>query len=176
MQTKGKNNDTRLMFWDQHKSHISPEISDFGTDHNIEIIGLPPYCTHVLQALDVGCFGSGKTYFSTAKDEYWVKNNIAVTKDSFLEVYATVHTRMFTPKTIKNSFAKVGIYPFNPAAVSPALTEPSCAFSTQGTFPGLPESSPMKAVLPLVKRLRNQSHPPLSSMESDGVSIIGNGE
>ena len=56
---QGRNpSDTILALYDGHKSHISLDLIDWAKNNNIVLFVLPPHCSHILQPLDVGCFGA----------------------------------------------------------------------------------------------------------------------
>jgi hypothetical protein len=46
----------RLLVMDGYGSHITPEFIQYCDNHCILLAILPPYATHTLQPLDVGCF------------------------------------------------------------------------------------------------------------------------
>lgn len=47
----------RCLIVDGHSSHIAWKVVKHALDHNIHMIYLPSKSTHLLQPLDVGCFG-----------------------------------------------------------------------------------------------------------------------
>ena len=52
--TKGK---YRLLILDGHESHHSEEFETYCQEQNIITLCMPPHASHLLQLLDVGCFG-----------------------------------------------------------------------------------------------------------------------
>ena len=46
-----------LVLYDGHRSHISLLLIDWARNHNIHLFILPAHTSHVLQPLDIGCFG-----------------------------------------------------------------------------------------------------------------------
>jgi hypothetical protein len=46
----------RMLIFDGHGSHLTPEFLDFCWQHHIRPFQLPPHTTHLLQPLDVGVF------------------------------------------------------------------------------------------------------------------------
>ena len=46
-----------LVLYDGHKSHFSIELIEWANMNNIILFVLPPHCSHILQPMDVGCFG-----------------------------------------------------------------------------------------------------------------------
>eukprot|EP00121_Abeoforma_whisleri_P002078 Awhi_evm2s1857 len=45
-----------LVIMDGHDSHYHPQIAQMALENKIELICLPPHCSHVLQPLDLVCF------------------------------------------------------------------------------------------------------------------------
>ncbi len=47
-----------LLLYDGHRSHISPFLVDWAAENKIILFVLPPHTSHILQPMDVGCFGA----------------------------------------------------------------------------------------------------------------------
>jgi len=47
----------KLVILDGHKSHASVGLVEWALGKGIVLFILPPHCSHILQPLDVGCFG-----------------------------------------------------------------------------------------------------------------------
>ena len=54
----------RLLILDGHESHHSGEFEAYYKENKIIIACIPPYSSHLLQPLDVGCFGPLKASYS----------------------------------------------------------------------------------------------------------------
>jgi hypothetical protein len=59
--TKGR---YRLLILDGHESHISAQFQQYCKEHEIIALCMPPYSSHLLQPLDVGCFSPMKKLYS----------------------------------------------------------------------------------------------------------------
>jgi hypothetical protein len=46
-----------LLIFDGHKSHISVDLIDWAKEQKIILFILPAHTSHILQPLDVACFG-----------------------------------------------------------------------------------------------------------------------
>ena len=53
----------RCLIVDGHSSHIAWKVVKYALDHGIHMICLPSKSTHLLQPLDVGCFGVLQTTY-----------------------------------------------------------------------------------------------------------------
>jgi hypothetical protein len=47
----------RLLLFDGHGSHLTPQVVSFCRQHKIVLLCLPSHSTHILQPCDVGAFG-----------------------------------------------------------------------------------------------------------------------
>jgi hypothetical protein len=78
---------------------------------------MPPYASHILQPLDVGCFRALKTAYGTLISNLARRRIFYVNKTDFLAMYVQAHAKVFTKKTIKNVFKVIEIHSFNPRYV-----------------------------------------------------------
>jgi hypothetical protein len=71
---------------------------------------MPPHSSHLLQPLDVGCFGPLKTAFSRQNQDL-IRNHIFhVTKADFLATFYTSFLTSVTESNIKSGFRGSGLY------------------------------------------------------------------
>ena len=95
---------TRLLIVDGHSSHINYHMLSWALDMNIHVICLPSKSTHILQPLDVGCFGLlQRTYEHNLRD--WITANPLglVNKIAFLEVLYKTREEVYTSEVIKSA-------------------------------------------------------------------------
>lgn len=107
----------RLLLLDGHGSHFTPEFDDFCKKNSIIWLCYPPHSTHLLQALDFGCFSALKNSYGRLVQEKVELGTFHIDKTDFLVLYHQAHRITFTEKTIKNAFEAVGIVPYNPQKV-----------------------------------------------------------
>ncbi|RAL66868.1 hypothetical protein DID88_007650 [Monilinia fructigena] len=60
----------RLLIMDGHSSHITGSLIAFCIEKEIDLLILPPHCSHLLQPLDVGVYGPMKRYHAQEVDRY----------------------------------------------------------------------------------------------------------
>ncbi|PIL34798.1 hypothetical protein GSI_02585 [Ganoderma sinense ZZ0214-1] len=143
----------RLLALDNHGSHLTLTFLDYAAAHRIEVVGYIPNSTHVLQGLDVACFGAFKTHYTHALADYQKRTSCAVTKEVFLELVKEPFERTFTPNTILSAFRVSGLEPIDPGVISPDMLSPSQENSAPTVFPlDLPE--PVQAMLPLLRAVK----------------------
>jgi hypothetical protein len=119
----------RLFVLDNHGSHTTPEFRSFCEDNNIILLWMPPHSSHLLQPLDVGCFGPLKTAFSKQNQDL-IRNHIFhIRKVDFLATFHIAFQASFTQENIKAGFRGSDLHPFDLEAVlsqlDPVLESPS---------------------------------------------------
>src|SRR5579862_9392093 len=78
---------------------------------------MPSHSSHLLQLLDIGCFGLLKKAYGK-QVEHMIRNDINhITKLKFLLVLRAAIEVTFTPSNIKGGFRGAGRIPFDPEVV-----------------------------------------------------------
>jgi hypothetical protein len=123
-----------LLILDNHGSYASYEAIRFCKDHGIELIGLPPHSTHVLQPLD-------RTFFKSLKAQYhknateWMHRNPAeaINKVRFSSLFAEAYNKVATVgAAVKGSMCS-GIMPLQKYVILDERYAPSILFQLHGT-------------------------------------------
>lgn len=124
-----------ILFFDGHTAHISTRIIKTAMDHQIELECIPPHSSTILQPLDVVTLTKVKTAWRHLLNQHNVKSNSApidkpkfalmvITKcPSIIKLIKLFQIRELWCDHLKKShcqggFAKAGIYPFDPKAIS----------------------------------------------------------
>ena len=91
---------------------------------------MPPYSSHLLQPLDVGCFGPLKRAYGR-EIETFIKSLVNhITKAEFLIAFQAAFLKVFTPENVKAGFRGAGLVPYNPEKVKlgpPSASHPISA-------------------------------------------------
>ena len=53
----------RLLIFDGHGSHVTPEFDYYCCENAIIVLCMPAHSSHLLQPLDVGCFSALKRFY-----------------------------------------------------------------------------------------------------------------
>jgi hypothetical protein len=106
-----------LLVLDGHGSHLTPAFDKSCEDNNIIPLCMPPHSSHLLQPLDVGCFGPLKKAYGTLIEQRARLGCNTIDKLDFLKAYPEAHQKVFTKENIQSGFRATGIHPFSPAAV-----------------------------------------------------------
>jgi hypothetical protein len=107
----------RLLILDGHGSHLTPGFDKACRDNDIIAICMPAHSSHLLQPLDVGCFGPLKRAYGGLVEQKMRLGYNHIDKFDFLRAYPAAHLEVFTPLNIQNGFAAAGIYPLRPERV-----------------------------------------------------------
>ncbi|XP_046573288.1 MFS-type transporter clz9-like [Haliotis rubra] len=114
-----------LLLYDGHRSHITPTLIDFAVSKGIILFVLPPHTSHVLQPMDVGCFGPFTKIFSAECRKYQRLNSGTVNRYSVCGLACKANELSLSSFNLQSSFRKCGIFPFNPASIDRSFLKPS---------------------------------------------------
>ncbi len=122
--------DPVLLMYDGHASHVTLPIIQWARDHNIILFVLPPHTSHVLQPLDVSCFGPFKAVYYQ-ECSVWMRENFGkvINRFNICELACKAYSKTMTSSNIVAGFRKTGISPFNPAVIPEDIFMPSVAFA-----------------------------------------------
>ena len=107
----------RLLIMDGHESHHSTEFELFCKDHKIVTLCMPPHSSHILQPLDVGCFGPLKKAYGREIEGLMKARITHITKPDFLPAFFAAFQAAMTEKNIRGAFRGSGLVPFDPESV-----------------------------------------------------------
>jgi hypothetical protein len=107
----------RLLNLDGHESHHSADFERYCEDNKTITLCMPAHSSHLLQPLDVGCFGPLKKAYGR-EIEHLIRRSIThISKTEFLPAfYAAVQATM-TEKNIKGTCKGAIPVSFNPESV-----------------------------------------------------------
>jgi hypothetical protein len=78
---------------------------------------MPAHSSHLLQLLDIGCFGPLKHAYRGLVEQKMRLGYNHINKFNFFRAYPAAYLEVFTPLNIQNGFAAAGIYPLQPERV-----------------------------------------------------------
>ena len=128
----------RLLVLDGHESHHSAQFEQFCRDHSIITLCMPAHSSHILQPLDVGCFGPLKTAYGRQVEGLMRLGVNHISKEEFLLAYLAVHNSSFSINNVQAGFAATGLVPDEPDRVLSQLDlvvrTPSPVLSTESLW------------------------------------------
>jgi hypothetical protein len=135
----------RLLLIDGHGSHADVEFMSVCYQNNVLAFYLPPHSSHVLQPLDLTCFGPLKgAYRKQLRTVAELDDAAPVKKQRFISLYQTARTAALTETNIKSGFAKMGLVPWSPTNVLRGLHHQE----QSSRAPGPSSASPDRPIKP----------------------------
>jgi hypothetical protein len=104
----------RLLILDGHESHHSADFEAYCKEKNIITLCMPPHSSHLLQPLDVGCFGPLKKAYGREIEHLMRRSITHITKTEFFPAFYTAHQANITESNIRGGFRGAGLAPFDP--------------------------------------------------------------
>ena len=118
-----------LVLYDGHKSHVSLSLIEWAKSENVILFVFPPHCSHLLQPLDVSCFGPFENAWNSACHHYMRETGgKLVTRNDVCRLACKVYSSTITACNIQSAFKKSGLIPFNPNVISDPQVAPSTSF------------------------------------------------
>jgi hypothetical protein len=152
-----------LVMYDGHKSHVSLALIQWARENNIILFVLPPHCSHLLQPLDVTCYGPFENAWNAACHMHLRESGgNVVTRYDVCRIACRVYMATLTPSNIQSAFRRCGIHPFNPDVISNSAIAPSLAFPK----PGQAQTSTVEAA--------ESTQSARSFLEKRGSSVLQN--
>ncbi|XP_041369513.1 uncharacterized protein LOC121383507 [Gigantopelta aegis] len=99
-------------------------------ERHIILFVLPAHTSHVLQPMDVGCFGPFERIYNGMRHTYIREHATSgIDRHSLCETVCKVYCVALTPANLQSSFRKTGIYPFDRDVIQPSTFLPSAVLS-----------------------------------------------
>ena len=92
-------------------------FKDFCLQNYILTLCMPAHTSHILQPLDVSCFGPLKKAYGSQIERKMRLGINHITKEEFLPAFFAAHQQAMTTETITSGFKATGLVPFNPERV-----------------------------------------------------------
>jgi hypothetical protein len=107
----------RLLIFDGHGSHSTSEFRDFCLQNCILTLCMPAHTSHILQPLDISCFGPLKKASGSQIENKMRLGINHITKEEFLPAFFAAHQQTMTTGNITSGFRATGLAPFDPERV-----------------------------------------------------------
>ena len=114
---KKSGNRPRLLIMDGHSSHITGNMIALCMENNIDLLILPPHCSHLLQLLDVGVYGPLKRFHAQEVDRYTRAGLKRIQHSYWVEIFKSIREKGLIPLNIRSGWRAAGLIPFVPERV-----------------------------------------------------------
>ena len=103
-----------LLILDGHASHKSLHAVELARESGVDLLTLPPHCTHKLQPLDVSWFKPLKAAYSASADS-WMRTNPGrrISEFEISAIFSTAYLKCASAEKIVSGFRVSGIWPFD---------------------------------------------------------------
>jgi hypothetical protein len=102
---------------DGHESHRSTEFERYCQENNIITLYMPPHSSHLLQPLDIGCFGPLKQAYGRQIEDLIRMYISHISKLEFLYAFRETFFTSMIERNICSGFIGAGLIPFDPERV-----------------------------------------------------------
>ncbi|CAG2236348.1 unnamed protein product [Mytilus edulis] len=104
----GRNNDNIILLLNWHKSHVAVDIIEWAQEDHIIIHILPAQTRHILQPLDVGCYGPlQRTCIYDNKCHKNIRQNYSViTRYKICELACKAYQKALSSENLQSAFRK----------------------------------------------------------------------
>lgn len=121
----------RLLIADGHSSHITAKVIAYAMEHAIDLLILPPHCSHILQPLDVGIFAPLKRALAAETDTIARLDPGRISRVEWTSMYIRAREKALTQSNIKSGWRATGLEPLSPITVlEKIVTKPTATPST----------------------------------------------
>jgi hypothetical protein len=124
----GRGDQKVLLLLDGHRSHVALTLAEWAKDNNVILYILPAHTSHILQPLDVGCYGPFQRMYHVQLHKYIRQTHAAITKYSIAEISCKVYNRALCADNLQSSFRRTGIYPLDRTVVPKSSMVPAEVF------------------------------------------------
>jgi hypothetical protein len=107
----------QLLIIDSYKSYNLHKFYKYCKEEKIIVLCMPPYSSHLLQLLNVGCFSPLKQAYSDKINSLLQYSTKKIKKEAFLPAFKAAFKKAITKENIYAGFRGAGLVPHNLEAV-----------------------------------------------------------
>jgi hypothetical protein len=107
----------RLLIADGHGSHIRADFIAHCMENDIDLLIMPPHCSHLLQPLDVGVFSAFKRAHSNETDATSRLSTQRISRPEWLQMFIRARAKAVKPDNILAGWRGAGLIPNDPQKV-----------------------------------------------------------
>lgn len=123
-----RDNEKVLLLLDGHRSHVSVNLVEWAKQQGIIIFILPAHTSHILQPMDVSCYGPLEKIYNNLCHKLMRESSANITRYNVCDVAGKAYTRALSPENIQSGFRKTGISPLNSEAIRMECLAPAEVF------------------------------------------------
>jgi len=124
----GRSDSKTLVLLDGHRSHVALVLAEWAKQNNIILFILPSHTSHLLQPLDVACYGPFQCLYNTQSHKLMRQTSAAITKYNICQLACHVYTRALSSENLQSGFRRTGMFPLNKEIIPLQSLAPSTVF------------------------------------------------
>lgn len=138
----GREGQKVLLLLDGHTTHVSVGLCEWASQHGIVLFILPAHTSHLLQPLDVACYGPFQRMYNAECHKLIKQTAATINRFNVCETACKVYSRALSSENAQSGFKRTGIYPLNKEAVPKEFLIPAEVYCeendncSQDTVPG----------------------------------------
>jgi hypothetical protein len=126
----------RLLVVDGHGSHIQGDFIAYCMENKIDLLIMPPHCSHILQPLDVGVFAAFKRAHTVETHAISRLSSQRIPRSEWLELLSRAREKAMSKENILSGWRGTGLWPALPMRVLRSLPKDSPIPAPQSITPG----------------------------------------
>ena len=107
-----------LLMLNGHKSHLTLNVIEWAKENDIILQLLPAHTSHLLQPLNVGCFGPLQKVYDNLCHKLMRTNERMITGYDVCDLGCKAYTTAVSANNLQLACKKSGIYPFDSSVIS----------------------------------------------------------
>ncbi|XP_045195071.2 uncharacterized protein LOC123550708 [Mercenaria mercenaria] len=127
----GRQGEKIILLLDGHRSHVAVDLAEWAKQMNIIIFVLPAHTSHILQPLDVACYGPFQRIYNNLCHKVMRQTSAAITRYNICEIACKAYSKALCAENLHAAFQRTGIYPINKEAIPKEHMIPSEVFCSQ---------------------------------------------
>ena len=117
-----------LLILDGHKSHVSVGLVEWANTQGIILYILPAHTSHLLQPMDVGCYGPLQRIYNSLCHKFMRETSGTITRYNICELACKAYTRALSAENLQAAFRRTSIFPLDKDAIAKEFLIPSEVF------------------------------------------------
>ncbi|XP_053374904.1 uncharacterized protein LOC128547163 [Mercenaria mercenaria] len=113
----GRQGEKIILLLDGHRSLVAFDLSEWAKLMNIIIFVLPAHTSHILQPLDVACYGPFQRIYNNLCHKVMRQTSDAITRYNIREIACKAYSKDLCAENLHAAFQRTGIYPINKEAI-----------------------------------------------------------
>lgn len=120
-----------LLLLDGHKSHVSVGLVEWAKTQGIILYVLPAHTSHLLQPLDVACYGPFQRIYNSLCHKFMRETAGTITRYNVCELACKAYTRALSAENLQAAFRRTGIFPLDKDAIADEYLVPAEIFQPE---------------------------------------------